>query len=778
MPALVVDCGPDRWLASAQAIEQDALGQRAQMHALPGVACLTPSPPKLGQPVDCKGTVLHVRYTSPDQDFSVVDFHAPGEGRITITGSLSSLQDHDDVRIIGRWVQNRYGLQVRVERFERILPVTKDGIARYISRQVKGFGPAIAERIVNTFGKDTLTVLDRTPQRLLAISGIGKAKLKQFRSEWDSKALQRHNEVFLFGLGVSSTMATRISKRYGADAVRVVQEEPYRLAQEVDGIGFVRADAIARSLGIATDSPERVEAGILHVLLTLEGNEGHCFLYEQDLSDAAVRLLEVPESAVADAIERLVQVGNLVGERAEHGRALFRRLLWWTEKSIAEELARLEAAHTAPPSPSKLKQIVALVRKVEQQLGLELAPQQRAAVEAGLTGKLLVVTGGPGTGKTTLVRLLVEGGQALSLNLFLAAPTGRAAKRLSEATGHEAKTLHRLLEFSFQNNGFQRNADNPLEPGLYVVDESSMIDITLMRSLLAALPDEAQVVFVGDVDQLPSVGPGTVLRDLINSDAIPIVRLDEVFRQASASLIVQNAHRINRGEFPILPERDADKTAEFYLIECRDPEQAERLIEQVVCERLPARFGIDPMHEVQILAPMRRNAGGVDRLNLALQARLNPGGSPIGRHEGALRVGDRVMQLRNDYDKEIFNGDVGRIVAWNAKEQLLSVSFDDRTLHYSADALEDLTLAYACTVHKAQGSEYRAIVVTLLPGHRFMLQRNLVYTAITRAKHVAIIVGDRYTLQAAIHNDKPATRNTLLADRVRCTIQEAHRRHR
>lgn len=722
--------------------------------------------PEIGDVYQALATVRRIRYQSDDGLFTIAEVTDETGERVTLTGNLIGIEVDDDIEVRGTWVRNpRFGYQVRVERAEAKLPVTPEGIAKYLTTQLDGIGPKLARRIVDAFDTATVDILDQAPERLQEVSGIGKKKLAKIKSSWDQHQSTRKVFLFLQSHGVSPAYATRIIRRFDEDTIRVVQEQPYALAREVRGIGFHIADNIAQHVGIDRDSPGRVQAGIEHILHEALRGDGHCYLPARHALERAVKLLEVDPGLVVEGLQDLALERRVIIEELENGdRAIFPAMAFHTEEGITREVERLLGQHAL--SFDVDEDVRLLIAKIQIELGLELAEAQKVAVEHAVEGRMVIVTGGPGTGKTTLVRVLCEATHRLGREVYLAAPTGRAAKRLSEATGLEAKTLHRLLEYSFQAGGFQRNLENPLPEGLYVVDEASMIDIYLMKGLLEALPGGARLVLVGDIDQLPSVGPGTVLRDFIASDVVPVVTLSEVFRQAESSFIVRNAHRINQGLMPLLPDHENGETLDYFAITVRTPEEAEATVAELVTERLPRSFGLDPLDDIQVLCPMRVRVAGTDSLNEQLQALLNPDGKPVGRASGGLRIGDKIMQVRNNYDKDVFNGDVGRIASWDNEEKEAIVLFEEREVYYTYNELEDLVLAYACTIHKAQGSEFPAVVIPIVKQHYRLLQRNLVYTALTRARRLAIFVGHPRAMQIAVRNATPNARNTRLHERL------------
>ncbi|MCU0587343.1 MAG: ATP-dependent RecD-like DNA helicase [Syntrophobacteraceae bacterium] len=719
-----------------------------------------------------KGVVERVTFSNEENGYSVVQVKIPGRrGLVTAVGSFASLTPGEVLTMEGAWdVHPRYGEQFKVERYQAAAPASVQGIQKYLgSGLVKGIGPIMAERIVARFGVETLDIIDSRDERLLEVDGIGRGRLEQIRRAWVDQREIRDLMVFLQGHGVSPVHATRIYKQYGGDARRVVQENPYRLASDISGIGFLTADRIARGMGFAHDSLERAEAGLLHAAHQAS-EEGHVCLPGRDLLERAQALLDIPGEILESALSRLVEARQCVAqplteplaERFGDPRAVYLRGYHFAEVQAAQRLLRLQAL---APLQRRIEPDAA-VAWLQGRLPFRLAPLQEQAVRKALTDKVVIVTGGPGTGKTTLVQAILTIYRQLGGSCCLGAPTGRAAKRLSEATRHPASTLHRLLEFSPQAGRFLRDDQKPLTADCVIVDECSMLDVLLMHHLLKAVPGPATLVLVGDVDQLPSVGPGNVLRDLIACEQFPVVRLQEIFRQARESQIVVNAHRVQQGKFPRIPEK-GEELQDFYFIEKSDPEEVVQLILKLCAERIPKRFGLDPVDEIQVLSPMNRGMAGSQRLNSVLQAALNPGDRGIERGGMSFREGDKVMQIRNNYDKDVFNGDWGRIRRIDLESQELRVEIDGREIPYELSDLDELVLAYSITVHKAQGSEYPAVIVPVLTQHYMMLQRNLLYTAITRARKLAVIVGSRKALAIAIKNDRMLHRFTLLSERLR-----------
>ena len=718
-----------------------------------------------------EGLVERITYTSEEDGYSVVKVQVKGRrDLVTVVGSFASVTPGEILRMEGSWAFHaRFGEQFKVERYETAIPASVTGMRKYLgSGLIKGIGPKMAERIVKRFGEATLDVIEKNVERLLEVNGIGRYRVDQIRKAWDDQKDIRELMVFLRTHGVSATFATRIFKHYGKESLATVTENPYRLAMDVTGIGFLTADKIAGSLGFKTDSPLRAEAGINYALLQAT-EEGHVCVPREWLLEQSTKLLEIPVGVLEEALGRLASEGRLIVEelsaalRESFGsdRAVYLRGYHLAECQVAQRLTYL---HAFPRLRKKLDDEGAM-DWLRNKLPFSLASLQEQAVRQALTDKVLVITGGPGTGKTTLIRAILAIYRRMNAAICLAAPTGRAAKRLSEATRHPASTIHRLLEFSPQFGGFQRDEQKPLNADLVIVDETSMMDILLMHYLLKAIPSHATLVLVGDVDQLPSVGPGNVLRDIIASGKFPVVRLTEIFRQARQSRIVVNAHRVQQGMFPEI-ETDAEKLRDFYFIEKDDPEEVSRLILKLCTERIPGRFGLDPVNDIQVLSPMHKGVIGAQRLNAVLQEALNPEKGGIERAGRVFRINDKVMQIRNNYDKDVFNGDLGRIRKIDMEEQAVQVEIDGRTVAYDFSELDELVLAYAVSVHKSQGSEYPAVIFPLLTQHYMMLQRNLLYTAITRARKLAIIVGSKKALAIAVRNNRMERRFTLLKERL------------
>ena len=752
----------------------------------PDVRATAPEAGPAEPEVTLDGTIERFVFRNEESAFTVARLVAADHTMVTIVGELVGISEGVPLRLRGRWVDDRkFGRQFRIATYQLRAPETLLGMERFLgSGIIPGIGPELARRLVSHFGMDTMEVIDRTPERLVEVAGIGAARAAKLAAAF---AAQRHVQdvmVFLRGHGVSAAFAARIVKKYGKDAINVVRANPYRLAHEIWGIGFRTADAIAEKLGIARDAPERLEAGLLHALET-SAEDGHMHLPDDELIAAAAELLGVAADRLAPRLAALEGSRLIVRETLGHRGAC--SMLPWAHDAEATAAALL-AQLIRTPTRGLALDIHAAIHAFEAVTGVELAAQQRRAVEAALVDKCTVITGGPGVGKTTIVKAIVHLARLVHRRVALAAPTGRAAKRLGEATVMEAMTLHRLLEFQPHEGGFQRGPGNPLDADLLVVDEASMVDAQLFSAVVAALRPGAQLVLVGDIDQLPSVGAGAVLSDVIASEAATVIRLTEIFRQAAASQIVVSAHAINAGELPVLDPPAAPAGAapgtpapsDFYFIARDDPEAARATIVELVAERIPARFGFDPIADIQVLAPMHRGDLGTAALNRALQDRLNPGtgtgtgtgpGTPeLARGERVFRRGDKVMQLRNDYDKSVFNGDIGVIAAIDGEGGVVSVEFDGRLASYERSELDQLAHAYAVSVHKSQGSEYAAVVIPLVTQHYMMLQRSLLYTAVTRGKRLVVIVGSKRAVALAVRNADARRRYTWLAERVRAQM--------
>jgi exodeoxyribonuclease V alpha subunit len=683
-------------------------------------------------------------------------------GPIFVVGTFQPVAPGTRVRMTGQFVKSpRHGEQFRADSLIALAPDTLAGLEKYLgSGIIHGVGPGYAKKIVSRFGMESLDVLDKSPERLGEVPGIGARRISEIKQAWTAQRALSNVMVLLQTHGASPALAMRIWKRYGDRAASIVQRSPYRLALDVHGVGFKTADRIARSLGIAGDHPERAQAGVVHELGAL-ADQGHLLFPRAALVERAAAMLEIDPAHVEAAIDALYAGGRVVVE--DDGVYLAR--LHAAECQVAVNLARLldSPGHALPG-------LNAAIDEFERRVRITLAPAQRQAIEAAARHKLVVITGGPGVGKTTIVRAILSVLGRARLSVRLAAPTGRAAKRMAEATGHEASTLHRLLEFDPRAGAFQRTATRPVATDAMIVDEASMIDVPLAAALLDATPTAARLVVVGDADQLPSVGPGAFLRDLIESRAVPTIRLSEIFRQASQSAIVLGAHRILAGEPPQAANPDAPG-ADFFVVHRRQPEEAADVVCELVTRRIPRRFGLDAKTQIQVLSPMHRGAAGTTALNARLQAELNPQGPALELRGLTLRAGDKVMQTKNDYERDVYNGDIGTISSVDREQRALSVLFDERTVAYQDAEIDALVLAYATSIHKSQGSEYPAVVIPLCTTHFVMLSRNLLYTAVTRARKLCVLVADPRALRLALAETRREERLTRLAERLRAEIR-------
>lgn len=719
--------------------------------------------------VELEGVVERITFRNEENFFTVAKVKMKdSDETVTAVGFFPSVSEGELVRLKGHWViHEKHGYQLKIESYETLVPATVREIENYLaSGIIKGIGPATARRIVEKFQEKALEVLASNPDMLLEISGIGRKRLEMITSSFNEQKETREIMLFLQQYGIGAGLAVKVYKAYGEKAIEVIKQNPYRLADEVYGIGFKTADKIARHLGMEIDAPERVAAGVKYVLQQA-ADEGHVFLPKSELLKKASLLLEVEQGLVDEVLPALQEKGDIVIDGEEKDKKVYLSAFYVSEKSVARKLYLLAGFGQVKPLEITAEE----VNEIEKRSNIKLAPKQREAIEKAASSGVLVITGGPGTGKTTLIKCLIEFFKGHGLKVALAAPTGRAAKRMTEATGMEAKTIHRLLEYKVSGEGgmvFGKNRENPLDEDVVIIDETSMVDIILMHHLLSALKPFARLILVGDKDQLPSVGPGSVLKEIIKSSRIPVVMLDEIFRQARESMIVVNAHRVNKGLFPYLNVKGRD----FYFEQAAEPEETLDKVVELVCSRLPGYGGFNPMEDIQVITPMKKTAVGVLTLNLRLQERLNPP-SPekreISFRSFTFRVGDRVMQIKNNYEKEVFNGDLGRIVEIDDDEKVL-VSFPDaegeRIVAYAGDELEELALSYALSVHKSQGSEFPVVVMPLVIQHFVMLQRNLLYTAITRAKKLMVLVGSKQALAAAVRNSRALMRYSCLSERI------------
>ena len=695
------------------------------------------------------GLVERVTYHNAENGFCVLRVKARGHRDVvTVVGHAATIAAGEWITASGEWVNDRtHGQQFKARFLRTSLPDSADGIEKYLaSGMIRGVGPIYAKKLVRAFGEKVFDVIEATPDRLREVDGIGPVRAASILAAWAEQKAVREIMVFLHSHGVGTARAVRIFKTYGADAIQVMTENPYRLARDIRGIGFKTADAIAMKLGIEKTAMMRVRAGISYAL-TEAMDEGHCGLPMEELIPLAEKLLEVPQDLIRTAVDLELQEGTVVADRVGETPCVFLAGLHRAERTIAERLLRLANGPLPWPSIDPNKALP----WVEKHIGLALAESQVAAIRLALKSKVLVMTGGPGVGKTTIVKAILRILAAKGTDILLCAPTGRAAKRMTEATGFEAKTIHRLLEVDPKAGGFKRGDDNPLDCDLLVVDETSMVDIMLMQALMKAVPDKAGLLIVGDIDQLPSVGPGQVLADIIASGAVPVVRLTEVFRQAAQSRIITSAHRINQGSIPDLSPPGTE--SDFYFVQADDPETAVGRIIELVKTRIPRRFGLDPIRDIQVLCPMNRGGVGARSLNIELQAALNPAGDrKVERFGWTFAPRDKIMQIENDYDKEVYNGDIGYIDDVDPNAGEIIASFDGRSVTYGFGELDMLVPAYAVTIHKSQGSEYPAVIIPVLTQHYAMLQRNLLYTGVTRGKRLVVLVGQKKAVAIAVRN--------------------------
>jgi len=713
-----------------------------------------------------QGEVLSVVYHNPDTNYSVLRVKAPNEpGQVTVVGNMGQLVPGESVSMTGKWVEHpKFGRQYQAESCVQSLPATLNGIQRYLgSGMIRGVGPALAEKMIEAFGSDVLDVLDTDPKRLLKVEGIGPKKLERIQESWTEQREIRSLLIFLQTYEVPPTFAGRIFQRYGARSVEKLQQNPYDLAYEIRGIGFKTADAMALKLGFSEDSPERLEA-LLVFLLFQCSEQGHVFFPCEDLFHRAVEVLGSDlRGGLEAALDRLQERKRVVVlDLPEQGveQAVFLRHFYKWELEIASRLFSL-SSHPGALSADRIAQAL---KSMENVAGLRLSAEQQDAVQQACLNKISIITGGPGTGKTTITRVVINTLRKLGLKVRLAAPTGRASKRLSEATHCHASTIHRLLGFG-PGGEFAYNENKKLKADVLLVDEASMLDCQLFVSLLRSLPLTCRLILVGDVNQLPSVGPGNVLSDLLESGAVPSRTLTQIFRQARESTVVVNAHRINQGKFPVASPRQPPE-ADFFWVEQDDPQKVQDLILNMVCERIPEVYGYDPLKTVQVLAPMHKGLVGTSELNRLLQDRLNPSGQEVRSGFKVFRVGDRVLQTRNNYEKDVFNGDLGWIARMDQESGELIVDFDGHRIQYAHSELDELQLAYCISVHKSQGSEYPAVLIPVVTQHFLLLQRNLIYTALTRATRLAVIIGSKRALGIGINRVGGDKRHTHLRARL------------
>ena len=714
--------------------------------------------------ITLEGSIERISFHNEENHFTIARMKIKGErDTIPVIGHLFSVTPGEVLKISGYFEQHpKYGRQLRIESYESIIPATVPGIEKYLgSGLVKGIGPEMAKRIVKQFGLTTLDIIEKDIRQLSKVEGVGPKRIAQIKEAWKEQKEIRRIMIFLQGYGVSTGLATKIFKTYGQQAVSRIQENPYGLAADIFGVGFLTADRLAQKMGMEKDAPARLQAGLTYILQQ-KSEEGQVCLPEEDLIQAASQQLEVDAFQLHPILKDLIQKKQLRTQQGETGKIyIFLPYLDLSEEGISRRIGDL--LKEKPKTDGRTETIIS---QVERTFRLTLSGQQKEAVRKALSQKLLIITGGPGTGKTTIIRSILEIYKQLGRRCVLMAPTGRAAKRLSEVTHYPAATIHRGLGYNPKMGGFQKDEEHPLPADLVVIDEASMVDTTLMFHLLKAVPDQAVLILVGDVFQLPSVGPGNVLSDFIQSEKVPVVQLNRIFRQGEGSLIVVNAHRIHQGDMPILVNEEGNKNQDFYFLDQEEPEKAVRWILELVQDKLPKRYGIDPLQDIQVLTPMYKGVVGAENLNLFLQQHLNQDQRSVQRGSRVFKVGDKVMQIRNNYDKDVFNGDIGRLVKIDRENQEILVNFDGRFVVYDFSELEDLVLAYAISVHKSQGNEYPAVIIPVMIQHFILLQRNLIYTAVTRAKQVVVLVGTKKALAIGIKNNKPQLRYSFLKERL------------
>ncbi len=735
---------------------------------------------KQPEKIAVQGTVHKITYHHPDTNYTVLRLDVENAPGVTVVGTVYPVSEGEEIKVFGFWKTHpRYGQQFQADHWEKVDPATLEGIEKYLgSGMIKGIGPTYARRLVDAFGLETLRILSQEPHRVLEVEGIGAARARGIMQAWEAQRGMQDIMVFLQGHGIGAVLALKIYRFYGLDTIRRVKDNPYALARDIYGVGFVLADRIAARLGISGDFPLRVQAGVLHVLKEFV-DQGHCFVLFSALIRNAASLLRVGEGVIEDAVEKLAASGDVILEQttSEERAHVYLADLYRAEQRVAEALHRLLSSpsvtlgggrKSVPGSTAEPRELIGLtdLELIDQSFAI-LEEEQQEAVRQALQQKVLVITGGPGTGKTTLLNSLLALLRRAKFSFVLAAPTGRAAKRMAESAGEEAMTIHRLLEYNPHEGGFQRSEDRPLEADVVIIDEASMVDLALMDNLLSAIDRHSHLVLIGDVDQLPSVGPGSVLRDLIDSGMIPVVMLRRIFRQDRHSLIVANAHRILQGQSLVTQSDNSER--DFILLARESEEEILQSLKELVKEKLPRTLNLaadEIAHAIQLLTPMHRGMLGTIQLNREMQSLLNPIGDSLQRGEILLRANDKVMQLRNNYDKGIYNGDLGRITDIDRKEGKVHVDFYDKTVEYNDDELDEISLAYATSIHKSQGSEYPVVVIPLHMSHYMMLHRSILYTAVTRGKKRVVLVGSRRALAMAIQNVRLERRYTGLKEKL------------
>ena len=719
-----------------------------------------------------EGHLEHITYFNEDTHYTIARLKPAGlTTAVTVVGYLAGVSLGETIKVNGRWETHpKFGQQLKIDSFEVTLPAGIDGIRTYLgSGIVKGIGPSLAAGMVKAFGAQTLEIIEGHPERLVEVDGIGESKAALIQSAWSKHHALRGLMQFLQKMGIQTSYCAKIFKEYGPDAVTLIQEDPYVLADDFPGAGFLIADTIARKQGVENEDPERVRACILHLIMQ-NSEDGHTFAESENLFSRCENQFQISPMAIEIAIDELIEANVIIVEPMADDpwtSAVYMKELYLAESGLAE---RLQAMLSVPVDPVEIE-AQSMAREVHQKLAINLSTEQLQVLEKVFSHRIAIITGGPGTGKTTLLRSISTVFQAQGRRLLLAAPTGRAARRLAEVTRRKASTIHRLLGYNFTDNGFMRNRDNPLDADAVIIDEASMVDTVLMYNLLAAVPLSARLVLVGDVFQLPSVGPGNVLADMIDSGCIPVFYLNRIFRQDRESAIIINAHRVREGELPDFPDAtEIDDLSDFYFIEQGDPDRAAARIVELCCEKLPAKFGLDPVNDIQVLTPMHKGTVGTINLNSLLQKVLNRQPVDMKTTGISFKSGDKVMHLKNNYQKEVYNGDIGIVDRIDNQKAELAVNYYGKTVSYDFDELDEMTMAYAISIHKSQGSEYPAVIVPLMTQHYVLLQRNLLYTAMTRGKKLVILIGTRKALNIALKNDKSHRRLSRLADRLNSNI--------
>ena len=715
-----------------------------------------------------EGCLERITYFNAENHYTIAKLKtSKTHNMVTIVGTMAAVNPGQTLNVKGTWETHpRYGQQFRIISYEVMLPATIDGIRRYLeSGIIKGIGPSMANRIVSCFGANTFDIIEKHPEKLLEVKAIGKAKAALICNAWKEHHVARSLMQFLQRMGVQTSYCSKILKKYGPDAINIIRNDPFRLTTDIPGIGFYVADTVAQKLGIKKDQPRRVRACILHVMEQV-ANQGDVFVYKDQLVDRCKSFFQINPSVTLNEINGLYAARELVIENAPgdpDNKIVYLKEIHQAETGIAN---RLKALLSVPVTPCGID-AERIAKEVQKKLAITLSLDQLTALEKILIHRAVIITGGPGTGKTTLIRSINAVFSAIGKHVLLAAPTGRAARRLSEVTRSKAKTIHKLLGFNFNEGLFEKNQDNPLDADAVIIDEASMVDTLLMYHLIKALPMTSVLILVGDIFQLPSVGPGNVLSDMITSKLIPVFYLKKIFRQAQKSPIVVNAHRVRRGKSPVLkPLGDPDGVSEFYFLEQHNLNKVVSTIVELCTRTIPERFDLDPMYEVQVLTPMHKGLIGTTNLNQVLQNALNPTPVMIEAMGSAFKIGDKIMHLKNNYQKEVFNGDIGVISSVNKKEKQLAVDYYGRMVSYDFTEMDEISLAYAISVHKSQGSEYPAVVLPIMTQHFVLLQRNLLYTAMTRGKSLVILVGTKKALNIALRNNKPTERLSGLAFRL------------